>query len=170
MPFRVERSSADVRDGVYGAGRLLLFESGSDHVDAGIAVHVKRACAVGDGFLIRENENRRGRELRQHFSHQLLHSRREGKRYPLPKEPVNRTKSLRYVGQRTKSLRYVGQTIGVIVDTTHEYAHLLNVSGHRQIGQCRPFFPNLGVGLLEKWSGLESSHRWRPNALSRGKA
>ena len=76
MPFRVERSSADVRDGFYGAVRLLLFESGSKPVDAGIAVHVKRACAVADGVPIRGNEDRRGRELRQDFSHQLLHSRR----------------------------------------------------------------------------------------------
>ena len=79
MPFRVQRSSADVRDGFYGAVRLLLFESGSEPIDAGIAVHVKRAYAVGDGVPIRENEDRRGRELRQDFSHQVLHSRREDK-------------------------------------------------------------------------------------------
>ena len=59
MPFRVERSSADIRDGFYGAVRLLLFESGSKPVDAGIAVHLKRACVVGDGVSIRENEDRR---------------------------------------------------------------------------------------------------------------
>ena len=93
MPFRVERSSADVRDGFYGAVRLLPFESGSEPVHAGVAVHVKRACAVGDGDPIRENEDRRGRELRQDLSHQLLHSRRELN--PLPKERVNRTKPLR---------------------------------------------------------------------------
>ena len=45
MPFRVERSSADVRDGFYRAVRLILFESGSEPVDADVAVHVKRACA-----------------------------------------------------------------------------------------------------------------------------
>ena len=94
MPFRVESSSADSRDGFYRAVRLLLFESGSESVDAGIAVHVKRACAVCDGVPIRENVERRGREFRQKFSHQLFHSRREGKLYPLPKECVNRTKSL----------------------------------------------------------------------------
>ena len=54
MPFPVKRSSADVRDGFYGAVRLLLFESGSEPVDAGVAVHVKRACAVGDGVPTRE--------------------------------------------------------------------------------------------------------------------
>ena len=53
MIFRVERSSADVRDGFYGAVRLLLFESGSEPVNAGIAVHVKLACAVGDGAPIK---------------------------------------------------------------------------------------------------------------------
>ena len=95
MPFRVERSSADVRDRFYGAVRLLLFESGYEPVDAGVAVHVKRAIAVGDGVPIRENEDRRGRGLRYNFSHQLLHSRREGKLNPLPKERVNRTKPLR---------------------------------------------------------------------------
>ena len=95
MPFRVERSSADVRDGFYGAVRLLMFTSGSEPVDAGVAVHVKWACAVGDGVPIRENGDRRGRELRQGFSHQLLHSRREGKVNPLPKERVNRTKPIR---------------------------------------------------------------------------
>ena len=78
----------------YGAVRLLLFESGSKPVDAGIAVHVERACAVGDGVPIRENEDRRSRKLRQDFSHQLLHSRREGKLYPLPKECVDQTNSL----------------------------------------------------------------------------
>ena len=86
MPFRVERSSADVRDGFYGAVRLLLLESGSEPVDAGVAIHVKRACAVGYGVLIRENEDRWGRELHRDFSHQLLHSRRESKLNPLPKE------------------------------------------------------------------------------------
>ena len=95
MPFRVERSSADVRDGFYGAVRLLLFKSGSEPVDAGVAIHVKRACAVGAGVLIRENEDRRGRGLRQYFWLQLLHSRREGQLYPLPKNRVNRTKPLR---------------------------------------------------------------------------
>ena len=74
MPFRVERSSAYVRDGFYGAVRPLLFESGSEPVDAGVAVHVKRACVVGDGVPIGENEDWRGRELRQAFSHRLLHS------------------------------------------------------------------------------------------------
>ena len=43
MPFRAERSSADVGDGFYGAVRLLLFESGAEPVDAGVAIHVKRA-------------------------------------------------------------------------------------------------------------------------------
>ena len=42
MLFRVERSLADVRDGDYGAIRLLLFESGTEPVDAGVAKHVKR--------------------------------------------------------------------------------------------------------------------------------
>ena len=65
MTFRVERSSADVRNGFYGPVRLLLFESGSEPVDAGVAVNMKRACAVGDGIPIRDNEDRRGRELRQ---------------------------------------------------------------------------------------------------------
>ena len=95
MPFRVERSSADERDGFFGVVRLLLFESGSEPVDAGVAIHVKRSCAVDDGVPIRENEDQRGRELRQDLSHQLLHSRRKGKLNPLPKERVNRTKPLR---------------------------------------------------------------------------
>ena len=30
MPFRVERSSADIRDGFYGTVLLLLFESGAN--------------------------------------------------------------------------------------------------------------------------------------------
>ena len=83
MSFRVERSSADVRDEFYGAVRVLMFESGSEPVDAGIAVHVKRACAVGDGVPIWETEDQRGRDLRQDFSHQLLHSRREANLYPI---------------------------------------------------------------------------------------
>ena len=45
MPFRVECGSADVRDGFYGAVRLLLFESGAgaEPVDASVATHVERA-------------------------------------------------------------------------------------------------------------------------------
>ena len=54
MPFRAERSSADVCDGFYGGVRLLLFESGSEPVDAGFAIQVKWACAVDDGVPIRE--------------------------------------------------------------------------------------------------------------------
>ena len=42
MPFRVERSSADIRDGFYGTVLLLLFESGAKPVDASVAVHVER--------------------------------------------------------------------------------------------------------------------------------
>ena len=130
MPFRVERSSSDLGDGFYGAVRLHLFESGAEPVDAGVALHVKQAYAVGGGVPIGENEDRRGRELRQDFSHQFLHNRRACKLNPLPEERVN----------RTNPLRYVGQTFAVIVDSTHECAHLLNVCGHRHIGQCRHFF------------------------------
>ena len=43
LPFRVERSSADVLYGFYGAVRLLLLESGADPIDAGVTIHVKRA-------------------------------------------------------------------------------------------------------------------------------
>ena len=43
MFFRVERTSSDVRHGLYGAGRLLLLESGAEPVDAGVAIDVKRA-------------------------------------------------------------------------------------------------------------------------------
>ena len=53
MPFRVEGSSADVRDGFYVTVRLRLFESGSEPVETGVAVHVKLACAVGHGVPIR---------------------------------------------------------------------------------------------------------------------
>ena len=42
MPFLVERSSADVRDGLYGTVLLLLFEGGAKPVDASVAVHVER--------------------------------------------------------------------------------------------------------------------------------
>ena len=42
MPFRVERSSADIHDGVYGTVRLFLFESGAQPVDASVAAHVER--------------------------------------------------------------------------------------------------------------------------------
>ena len=43
MSFRVERSSADVRDGFDGHVFLLLFECGAKPVDASVAVHVERA-------------------------------------------------------------------------------------------------------------------------------
>ena len=33
MPFRLELSSADIRNGFYGAVRLLLFESGAEPID-----------------------------------------------------------------------------------------------------------------------------------------
>ena len=42
MPFRVERSSADIRDGFYGTALVLLFEGGAKAVDASVAVHVER--------------------------------------------------------------------------------------------------------------------------------
>ena len=42
MPFRVERSSADIHDGVHGTVRLLLFEGDAKPVDASVAVHVER--------------------------------------------------------------------------------------------------------------------------------
>ena len=43
MPFRVEGSSTDVRDGFDGTVLLLLFEGGAKPVDASVAVHMKRA-------------------------------------------------------------------------------------------------------------------------------
>ena len=43
MPLRVERSSADVRDGFDGTVILLLFKGGSKPVDASIAVNEERA-------------------------------------------------------------------------------------------------------------------------------
>ena len=42
LSFRVERSSADIRDGFYGTVRLLLLEGGAKPVDASVAVHVER--------------------------------------------------------------------------------------------------------------------------------
>ena len=42
VPFRVERSSADIRDGFYGTVLLLLLEGGAKPVDASVAVHVER--------------------------------------------------------------------------------------------------------------------------------
>ena len=38
-PLRVERGSADIRDGFHGIVRLLLFEGGAKPVDASVAVH-----------------------------------------------------------------------------------------------------------------------------------
>ena len=42
VTFRVERSSADVRDGFDGTVFLLLFEGGAKPVDESVAVHVER--------------------------------------------------------------------------------------------------------------------------------
>ena len=42
MSFRVERSSADVRDGFDGTVLLLLLEGGAKPVDASVAVQVER--------------------------------------------------------------------------------------------------------------------------------
>ena len=42
VPFRVERSSADVRDGFYGTVLMLLLEGGGKPVDTSVAVHVGR--------------------------------------------------------------------------------------------------------------------------------
>ena len=42
MHFRLERSSADIRDGFYGTALVLLFEGGAKAVDASVAVHVER--------------------------------------------------------------------------------------------------------------------------------
>ena len=43
ISFRVERSSADVRDGYDGTVLVLLFEGGTKPVDSSVAVHVERA-------------------------------------------------------------------------------------------------------------------------------
>ena len=42
MPFRVERSSVDIRDGFDGTVLLLLLEGGAKPVDASVAVQVER--------------------------------------------------------------------------------------------------------------------------------
>ena len=42
MPFRVEGSSTDVRDGFDGTVLLLLFEGGAKPVDTSVAVHMER--------------------------------------------------------------------------------------------------------------------------------
>ena len=48
MSFRLERRSADVRDGFAGTVLPLLFDGGANPVDASAAVHVERTCPVGD--------------------------------------------------------------------------------------------------------------------------
>ena len=100
MPLRVERSSADIRDGFDGTVLLLLFEGGSKPVDASVAVRVERTCAVGDGVPIGENQNRRSRELREDFSYQFFHNGREQKLNPLAEKRVNRTEPLGQAGQK----------------------------------------------------------------------
>ena len=77
MPIRVERSSADIRDGFHGTVRLFLFEGGTKPVDARVVVHVERTWAVSDSVPIGENQNRRSRKLRQDFSRKVFHSGRE---------------------------------------------------------------------------------------------
>ena len=41
MPVRVERSSADVRDGYPGAVRQLLVQGGTKRLDSSVTVHVE---------------------------------------------------------------------------------------------------------------------------------
>ena len=67
MSFRVEHSSADVRDGFDGTVLLLLFEGGAKPVDANVAVHVERTWPVGDSVPNGEKQNRRSRTLHQDF-------------------------------------------------------------------------------------------------------
>ena len=43
MPFRLERGSADIRDGFYATVPLLLFEGGAKPVDASVVVYMERA-------------------------------------------------------------------------------------------------------------------------------
>ena len=42
MPLRVERSTADTRNGFHGTVRLLLFEGGAKLIDASVTVHEER--------------------------------------------------------------------------------------------------------------------------------
>ena len=121
MPFRLERGSADIRDGFYGTVLLLLFESGAKPVDASVAVHVERTRTVGESVPIGENQNRRSRKLRQDFSNQFFHSGLERKLNPFPEKRVNRARPR---GQ-------VGKNFAVIVDTTHQRTDLLHIRGHR---------------------------------------
>ena len=51
MLFRVERSSADVRDGFDGTVLLFLFEGGAKPVDASVAVHKRRARAASSDAI-----------------------------------------------------------------------------------------------------------------------
>ena len=68
MPLRVERSSADMRDGFHVTVRLLLFEGGAKPVNASVTVRAERARAIGDSVPIGENQNRRSRKLREDLS------------------------------------------------------------------------------------------------------
>ena len=52
----VERGSADIDDGAYGAVRLLLFEGGSKTSGASVAMEAEGACCVGDCVPVREDK------------------------------------------------------------------------------------------------------------------
>ena len=99
MPLRIEGSDADISNGSHRAVRFFLFERGTKTVDAGVAVHVEGAGAVGYGVPVREDQNWWGSELGEDLAYDNFHSRRKVVLNPLPEKVGERAYPLGQVGQ-----------------------------------------------------------------------
>lgn len=65
VPLQIEGSAADILDGSRRASRVLLFKRSAKTIDAGVAPHVGRAGAVGEGLPIGEDQHARSGKLDQ---------------------------------------------------------------------------------------------------------
>ena len=129
MPLGIERSAADTSNGPYRAVRLFLVGRGTKPVDAGVAVHVEGAGAVGYGVPVREDHNRWGSDIGEDLADENSRSRRKDVLNTLPEKG----------GERADHFRQVGQELTIVSHAAHQRTDLLEVLGHGRSHQSRNF-------------------------------
>ena len=127
MPFRVQRSSADIRDGFCGSSCSRAAPKPSMQ-DSQYTWNGREPSATASqlGKTRMDGVATSARISRTNVSIAGVNANLT----PILEKRVNRAKPL---GQ-------VGQTFAVLVDTTHQCTDLLHIRGHRHIDQCGHVF------------------------------
>ena len=120
MSFRVDGSAVNKGDGHHGAVGLFLLKRSGKPIDAGVAVHPKRAGAVLHGVPAQQDQGRWSGELREHVTHDGSRDRRQQNCGTLLEESSDWSNPFGHISQELLLVRKATQERVQIAGHGHE--------------------------------------------------